>query len=82
MRANDEGPFGFAGRAFLFYGVGMVENKPEFGATPSRPRAGRGGRLCVYLVLLLVALAAIWFIDRGANVLSPHPAPATSAGKT
>jgi hypothetical protein len=43
-----------------------VRGEPDFGATPSPPRAGRGWRLVVYVLLLVLACGAIWFIDRGA----------------
>ena len=35
-------------------------------ARPSRPRAPRCLRIVVYLLLLALACAAIWWIDRGA----------------
>jgi hypothetical protein len=34
--------------------------------TPSKPRVGRWGRAVVYLILLGLAVATIWWIDRGA----------------
>jgi hypothetical protein len=37
-----------------------------FSGVPSRPRAGRVVRLVVLLLMLALAVGAIWFIDRGA----------------
>jgi hypothetical protein len=53
-----------------------IENQPErvdFAAVPSRPRAGRAWRVIVYVLLLGVACAAIWWIDRGAMLTNTHP---------
>jgi hypothetical protein len=50
------------------------EMAPDFSAKPSRPRAGCWARLGVYLLLLGLACAAIWWIDRGA-MLSNTPKP-------
>jgi len=46
---------------------------PDFSATPSRPRAPRWARLLVYAALLLLACAAIWWIDRGAVPIHSTP---------
>jgi TRAP-type C4-dicarboxylate transport system permease small subunit len=57
----------------------MDQEKPEFSAIPSRPRARRWVRVLVYLLMLGIACAAIWWIDRGAmltNVRSAATAPA------
>jgi hypothetical protein len=43
-----------------------LEASPDFAARPSRPRAALVWRLAVLVVLLLLACAAIWWIDRGA----------------
>jgi hypothetical protein len=45
---------------------------PDFSASPSRPRAGRAARILVYFLLLLLACAAIWWIDRGAMLTNSH----------
>ena len=47
--------------------------RPEFTAAPSAPRTGRWARLLVYVLLLAVAVAAIWWIDRGAWFTNTHP---------
>jgi len=52
---------------------------PDFSALPSRPRSKRWVRVLVYLLMLGIACAAIWWIDRGAmltNVHSPATLPA------
>ncbi|HEY4328735.1 MAG TPA: hypothetical protein VGN88_03295 [Phycisphaerae bacterium] len=40
--------------------------KPDFSAVPSPPRSGRLLRIIMYALLLAIACAAIWWIDRGA----------------
>jgi hypothetical protein len=54
----------------VLYAQGMKADQSrevmDFGAAPSRPRAGRLWRVLVYLLLLGLACAAIWWIDRGA----------------
>jgi hypothetical protein len=45
---------------------------PDFAARPSRPRAPLVWRLVVFAVLLVLACAAIWWIDRGA-MLTNNP---------
>lgn len=42
-------------------------------ATPSAPRAPRWARILVFVALLGVALAAIWWIDRGAMLTNTTP---------
>jgi len=49
-----------------------LRDSPDFSALPSRPRAGRTARILVYLLLLLLACAAIWWIDRGAMLTNSH----------
>jgi len=39
---------------------------PDFAAVPSAPKAGRLMRVVVFLLLLALAVAAIWWIDKGA----------------
>jgi hypothetical protein len=52
-------------------------DSPGFSAIPSRSRAGRTARVLVYLLLLLFACGAIWWIDRGAMLSNSHPDAAT-----
>jgi hypothetical protein len=48
---------------------------PNLLPIPSPPRARRWARLLVYLILLTLACAAIWLIDRGAMLTNTprHP---------
>jgi TRAP-type C4-dicarboxylate transport system permease small subunit len=55
----------------------MNREKPEFSAVPSRPRARRWARVLVYVLMLGIACAAIWWIDRGAMLTNLH-SPATT----
>jgi len=45
----------------------------DFSAQPSSPRANRVVRVIVYLLLLALACAAIYWIDRGALLTNTHP---------
>jgi hypothetical protein len=58
----------------------VTTNPPNFSITPSRPRARRLARIAIYLLLLALASAAIWWIDRGAMLTNIHPkiTPSTS----
>jgi hypothetical protein len=49
---------------------------PAFDAGLSRPRARRAARLILLALLLALACASIWFIDRGAMLTNTQPAPA------
>lgn len=54
---------------------------PAFDAGVSRPRARRAARIFLLALLLTLACAAIWFIDRGAmltNTPSPPPPSTTT----
>lgn len=42
--------------------------RPDFAAVPSAPRTRRLVQILAYLLLLALACAAIWWIDRGANL--------------
>jgi hypothetical protein len=53
--------------------VEELPQSPDFAATPSRPRAGRMLRIVAYVLLLALACAAIWWIDRGAMLTNSHP---------
>jgi hypothetical protein len=57
----------------------MSQEKPEFSAIPSRPRAKRWARVAVYLLMLGIACAAIWWIDRGAMLTNVHSAATVPA---
>ncbi len=52
---------------------------PAFSASPSRPRARRAARLVLYVLLLLLACGAIWWIDRGAMLTNSVTIPTTRA---
>ena len=52
-----------------------THDPPEFSASPSRARAARWLRLLVYVALLALASAAIWWIDRGAMLNNAMPPP-------
>jgi hypothetical protein len=49
-------------RALLFLWRQKNMNSPE---NPSPPKAPRWARLLLYALLLLIAIASIWFIDIG-----------------
>lgn len=61
------------------YRAVMIRQAPDFSALPSRPRAKRWARLLVYLLMLAIACAAIWWIDRGAMLTNVHPAATSPA---
>jgi len=57
--------------------LGGMEEKPaeaewDFAGEPSPPRAPLAVRMLVYLLLLALAGAAIWWIDRGAAMTNGH----------
>jgi hypothetical protein len=55
----------------------MKQEMPQFSAVPTRPLAKRWARVLVYVLMLGIACAAIWWIDRGAMLTNVH-SPATS----
>jgi hypothetical protein len=56
-----------------------TDERAGFAGAPSRPRAGRMARLLVLLLLLGLAVGAIWFIDRGAMMTNGKSGAATQA---
>jgi hypothetical protein len=51
----------------------LPPDKPDYSADPSPPRAPFWARLLVLALLLGLAFAAIWWIDRGATLTNTHP---------
>jgi hypothetical protein len=53
----------------------MIETDatPKRAGTPSRPRAPLWARVIVYLLMLALAAASIWWIDRGAMLTNSVP---------
>jgi hypothetical protein len=49
-----------------------MDDRVDFSGVPGRPRARRVARVVVLVLLLGLAVGAIWFIDRGATVNNLH----------
>jgi hypothetical protein len=54
-------------------GGDLAQTGPDFSAVPSPPRARRPWRLMLWLLLLVLACCAIWWIDRGVALSNGHP---------